>query len=482
MTNLHAVAKKYDPGTFDALWVSAKAQGGITLGTLFHHAQAAGWDSSNPSDDVTDSDQDVPPWVLELNKYFAWVEEQAEIYRIEFDDFIKPHAFRTQLNNEIVEKQTAKGSQWVGKGTQWLKEKGRRQHKKLVLRPNEGAITADNCLNVWRGFAVERARGEIGPFLRLLERLVPERNDWHFVLNWLAHLFQHPNIKMHSSLVFWSIQQGVGKNLMVECIRDIFNPAHAILIGQPELESDFNGWAKDKVFVIGDEVSSSDRREHCNKLKGLITSTTLHINEKHQPRREVPNLLNFIFLSNSHDAMFVADHDRRYFVWEIESPRLSDKEIKAFVDWRDHGGLAHLLDFLLRLDLKGFDPKAPAPETAAKLEMIEDNRSDLEAWAADLMGSDLNKLLGRELATSAELTQRYRFDRDQRNTSTKAVVGAFKRLGAHARRQVRLSNGKKVRALALANVDYWKDRTEAEWAAELERPGPLAVSPTTPQV
>ena len=161
MTNLHAVAKKYDPGTFDALWVSAKAQGGITLGTLFHHAQAAGWDSSNPSDDVTDSDQDVPPWVLELNKYFAWVEEQAEIYRIEFDDFIKPHAFRTQLNNEIVEKQTAKGSQWVGKGTQWLKEKGRRQHKGLVLRPKEGRVTADNCLNVWRGFAVERTPGTV---------------------------------------------------------------------------------------------------------------------------------------------------------------------------------------------------------------------------------------------------------------------------------------------------------------------------------
>ena len=477
MTNLHAVAKKYDPGTFDALWVSAKAQGGITLGTLFHHAQAAGWDSSNPSDDVTDSDQDVPPWVLELNKYFAWVEEQAEIYRIEFDDFIKPHAFRTQLNNEIVEKQTAKGSQWVGKGTQWLKEKGRRQHKGLVLRPKEGRVTADNCLNVWRGFAVERTPGTVKPFINLLVRLAPDSDASRFIIKWLAHLVQHPDVKMHTSLVFWSIEQGVGKNLMAECIRDIFCTAHAILITQSELDSDFNGWANGKIFVIGDEVSSSDKRQDHNKLKGLITSTTLHINEKHQPRREVSNLLNFIFLSNSNDAMFVADHDRRYFVWEIESPRLSDNEIKAFVDWRDHGGLGHLLDFLLRLDLKGFDPKAPAPETAAKLEMIEDNRSDLEAWAADLMGSDLNKVLGRELATSAELAQLYRHERDQRNTSTKAVVSAFKRLGAHARPgQVRLSTGKKVRALVLANVDYWKDRTESEWAAELMKPRPLAVS------
>lgn len=36
-------ANKYDPASFDKLWLSASADGGVTLGTLFHHAEQAGW-------------------------------------------------------------------------------------------------------------------------------------------------------------------------------------------------------------------------------------------------------------------------------------------------------------------------------------------------------------------------------------------------------------------------------------------------------
>ena len=36
-------AVKYDEQVFETLWQSIKPNGGITLGTLFHHAKKQGW-------------------------------------------------------------------------------------------------------------------------------------------------------------------------------------------------------------------------------------------------------------------------------------------------------------------------------------------------------------------------------------------------------------------------------------------------------
>ena len=336
--------------------------------------------------------------------------------------------------------------------------------------PGEPQVTTDNCLNVWTGFAVEPLKGDVTPFGVLLRRLVPDAKARRFIILWLAHLIQHPDSKMYTALVMWSHQQGVGKNLLFECITTIIGRQHSAVIGQSEIARDFNGWAADKIFAIGDEVASEDRRQHADKLKGLITGTTIQLNEKYQPAREVENLINFIFLSNSPSALFVDDHDRRYHIVEVTADRLPAAEADAFVKWRDNGGLAHLLHDLQQVDLSKFNPKAPAPETEAKRQMIEDNRSDLEAWVASAMQTGPAIFFGREIISSAELAMRYASDMSRTAPSCKAVVNALKRQGARAgKTQVRLSNGKKVRAFALARPEHWATQPEASWAAEMSK-------------
>jgi hypothetical protein len=271
------------------------------------------------------------------------------------------------------------------------------------------------------------------------------------------------------------MQQGVGKNLLFECVAAIIGPAHATLIGQAELASSFNGWASRKILVIGDEVSNSDRRQDTDKLKGLVTGTTIYINEKYQPAREVPNLLNFIFLSNHNDALFLDDQDRRYFVWEITADRLSEADAGRFIEWRDGGGLAALHYFLKHRDISNFNPKAPAPMTDAKQQMVQDNRSDLESWMAELMGSNVAGQLGRELATGNELARRYASETQHKEPSSKTIVAACKRHGAVARtNQVRMPNGKKLRVLALVRPQYWIAQSEADWAQEMTKPFKLS--------
>jgi hypothetical protein len=463
-------AALYDEAVFEYQFsdaVSRTAYGGRrkTMGSVVMMARDGGWIDPRTAQ-PTASD-----WVATLNEDYAWIEVNASIFRLRYGDFIDPAKFKTQFDNQTITVASGQGTRTIGKGTQWLKEPNRRQHVRLVLRPAEGMVTSDNCLNEWQGFAVTAAAGDVKPFVRLLLRVLPARAARRYVLQWLAHLLQHPAVKMHVSLAFWSHEQGVGKNLLFECMTAIIGAAHSTVIGQAELGSAFNGWANRKVLVIGDEVAKSDRRQDTDKLKGLVTGSTVYVNEKHQPAREVQNFLNFIFLSNHNDAIFLGDTDRRYFVWEIAAVRLPDANIAEFVQWRDNGGLAALLHFLMKHDLTGFNPKAPAPMTDAKQQMVQDNRSDLENWVAELMGSSVAQLIGRELATGNELARRYANETEHREPSAKTIVGTAKKHGAYARtNQVRLASGKKVRVLALERPGYWKLQPEPDWATEMTKP------------
>jgi hypothetical protein len=413
-----------------------------------------------------------PIWVM--NNMFAFVEEYASIYRLEFRNFIDPTKFKTQFNNQVAKITVNGKTHSYVLGTAWINSPERRQHKSLVIRPAEGAITEDNCFNEWQGYVIAAAPGNVKPFLRLMVRLVPNRAARRYMQRWMAHLIQHPEVKMFVALVVWSLIEGVGKNLIFESLVSIIGAVHSKVISQEDLDGDFNSWAINRIFIVGDEVLSSDKRQQHDKMKGLITGTTLTINEKYQPKRDVPNLLNFAFLSNNNDALYMSDNDRRYFVWEVEAGRLSQKQIDDFLQWRDSGGLAHLHHFLSHYPLGDFNPRAPAPMTSAKKQMTDDNRSDLEAWLADLMASDVTQVFGRELATATEIGKQYGTDTGHNVPSSKAIVGACKRLGAYARPdQVRLVKGKKVRPLALAKVAYWKAQTEAVWAEEMAKETPI---------
>jgi hypothetical protein len=401
----------------------------------------------------------------QLNEEYAWIEKEAAIYRIRYGDFIQPDKFRTQLNNRKVLTLSGK---LVGAGTAWLDHPDRRQHERIVLRPDEARVTRDNCLNEWSGFAFAPVKGDVRWFLWLLIRLVPDRSARKFIVAWMAHFLQHPAVRNLVALVFWSHQQGVGKNLLFECLASIVGGRHATVIGQEQLLDGFNGWAKNKLIVIGDEVVGTDKRQEGDKLKVMITASTIHINEKYQPAVEMPNLMNFIFLSNHPDAVFMGDADRRFYVNEITSPRLTPAEASEFAFKRDNGGLAALHYWFRNLDVSGFDPKAPAPMTVAKQQMIEDSRSDLESWAVDLLASDLIARMGREVVTANELASRYSAETGRTVLpSSKTVVGVFKKLGAYARpTQIRVATGKKLRVLAIARPDFWKSQSEANWAAE----------------
>ena len=406
-------------------------------------------------------------WLTEMNATYAYINRDATIYRVKYRDFITPEKFNIAHANKTVAIASGNSTKHVPVSQLWIRDKDRRQHEAIVTRPGEPEITSDNCLNDWAGFSVTPRAGNIRPFQHLYSYLF---GDEQFPLRWLAHLVQHPGTKMFVALVVWSQAEGVGKNLLFETIGALFNHRHYALIGQSEVDDDFCGWIPGAVFVVADEVRASKSDKSRDRLKLWQTSTTLRTHDKGQPKREAENLMNMVFLSNHADGMFLSDYDRRFYVHEVKAGQLPETIKHEVLAWRADGGLPALLHYLQQIDLAEFEPKGRAPLTASKREMIEASRSDLDRWAYDVVSGSLP--VGREVATGEELARRFfmEYPNLRQPPSVATVVKVLVRTGAVRRdNQIRLTNGRKVRALALIRHDYWKNAPESAWRDELEK-------------
>ena len=134
---------------------------------------------------------------------------------------------------------------------------------------------------------------------------------------------------------------------------------YGALVGRDELEDKFNDWRSAKLFVVGDEASSRAELVHNkNRLKALITSTTVQINPKNLPlaRRAQPHQHRLSVqraAAAGLDNLTAATGDLHARAREFEFPHKRQK------DWKAAGGLAAFYDYLLTYPLGDFDPAHP---------------------------------------------------------------------------------------------------------------------------
>jgi Family of unknown function (DUF5906) len=226
--------------------------------------------------------------------------------------------------------------------------------------------------NFWDGFAIEPKKGDCSYLLYLLRYMCEEESNcdevYEWILRWLALPLQRPGTKLRTTIIVKG-PQGVGKNLFFESYMSIYG-SHGAVLNQAALEDDFNDWAIGKLFVIADEVvSRNEAYELKNKLKNFVTGDTMRVNAKNRAAIFVANLVNSVYLSNEQVPQIVEWWDRRNAV--IRTPeKLSDEFYQLVAKEIKGGGIAALYDFLLNLDLQGFNEHSKPPMTEAKKTLI----------------------------------------------------------------------------------------------------------------
>jgi hypothetical protein len=398
--------------------------------------------------------------IVELNELFAWDMSEMNLYQIAAGRYVQKDRFITQYANRYTLEGSGEKAKPVPLGSAWFKSPIRRNTPGVVLAPSQPATLSDGRINSWQGFSCSPVAGDVTPFLALLKRLIPARSEHEYVLNWIARLIQTPAAKFNVSLVISSPTQGTGKNLIFEAVGSLLHERHFVVVGQSVFEDGFNEWQSDKIMVVADEISSTDKRAVSDRIKGWITATKNHINVKNAPKTSQPNLIKYVFLSNHPDAVHVTNTDRRFFVVEATSNQLSEQDIARYVNWRDGGGRPALLHYLLAHDTRSFNPMAPAPLSQAKLDMVESNKSDLERWLERRIAIGQHE--GKPLLTSESLSQEYKGGTGHASSS-KTMAHALVQLGARKiKKLARFPNGARTQLFTLADPGDYKDMTDTE--------------------
>src|SRR5690606_17830809 len=153
-----------------------------------------------------------------------------------------------------------------------------------------------------------------------------------------------PGVKMFSSAVVYGIKHGTGKSLIGYTLGRIYGK-NFTEIKQKDLHSQFNEWAEARQFVMGDDITGSDKRHDADILKTLITQQELRINPKYVSSYVVPDCINYFFTSNQPDAFFLEDDDRRFFVHEVKVGPLPEEFYMDYELWLHTGGAAAVFHY-----------------------------------------------------------------------------------------------------------------------------------------
>lgn len=321
-----------------------------------------------------------------FNELYAFINNPKGIWDISYSCYVELQELRNQYAHKKFQQIKDGKIKQIPAINFWLESEEKTIMEKIVYEP--GKQYTDK-INTWKGWGIQPSNsGDIGPMLHLLSYLFEHTNNdgnhttneekLQWFLNWLAYPLQNPGHKNHTAVLLYSHQQGVGKNLIGYVMQDIYGDNFAQL-GDDAFERPFNDYLMGKQFIIGNELTSKDKWNGMEKLKMLITEPQIEINRKFQPILNIKNCVNLLLLSNNPDPLVIKGMDRRFFIWFIENPPLSDVFYQnIFIPWKNNGGSARFFQWLLDRDLTGYSPQSHAPVTSYKEELQEMHISSLE--------------------------------------------------------------------------------------------------------
>ena len=411
-----------------------------------------------------------PLW--SLNDKYVYVQDPGLIVNQATRFKASPGAFKEHMEAPLnyqerhLNKDGTISFKAVSAAAAWLKWPLRQEVSKLTYQPGQPKFITNGAplYNIWPGWGVEPSTGDAQPFVDLVQQLFqgaePESMEWF--LRWCAYPLQHPGTKLFSSAVLHGIRHGTGKSLVGYTLGRIYGK-NFTEINQMDLHSSFNEWAEGKQFVLGDDVTGSNKRSEADFLKKLITQRELRVNPKYVPSYTVPDCINYLFTANGPDAFFLEDDDRRFFIHEVQVGPLPEEFYVEYDLWLDTGGSAAVFEYLLKLDLGGWNPAAPAFKSAAKQRMIANVQSDLAGWVRGLLATPDHVLrvgdipVTKDLFTSKELLSFY----DPSGHTGTTANGLGRELARAGLRQVcqgmpvRLPDGSQGRYYAVRQVEHW---------------------------
>jgi len=255
-------------------------------------------------------------------------------------------------------------------------------------------------LNTYIPAKVDSRPGDVTIWLEWLNKILPNQNDQHILISYLAHCIRYPGHKISWSFMLQSVE-GIGKTAFRELLQHALGDMYVYQPKAPELISSgskFNAWMRGKLMIVVDEIKIDERRELIEILKPMITDAQVEIQSKGVDQDMEDNPANWLFFSNYKDAVPINQNGRRYAIsysalqskQDVLNAGMDEEYFKRFWTWlRDEGGYAFITHWLHQYPISCGSLPVRAPETSSYREALKISRSPMEVIIDDCIQDGL---------------------------------------------------------------------------------------------
>jgi hypothetical protein len=276
----------------------------------------------------------------------------------------------------------------------------------ITYAAGEPIIVDGELGNRWKNARPAGAAGDVSPWLRHVERMIPVELEREHFLNALAHKVQFPTHKINHAVLIGG-HPGSGKDTMLAPFFWAIggnSKANCSLVRNEDLNSQWGYALECEVMEIAElrQSEARDRRALENALKPIIAAPPeyLQINRKGLHPYQALNRVFVVAFSNERAAIAIPSDDRRWFCVWAEAGRLPETEASSLWNWYQHrNGFAIVANWLATRDVSAFNPSAAPPMTEAKAIMIDQGRSTAESYLVELMSERMGEFAAGVIAS-----------------------------------------------------------------------------------
>ena len=309
----------------------------------------------------------------------------------------------------------------------WCNDRKRKIYHHRNFLP--GLHCPPDVLNMFKGFdIIKKSGGTVEPYLDILKILSNHNEEsLNYIEQWIAKMIQKPGEMPRTALVFKG-EQGTGKNSNTEVLKRVLGPKLYFETSDPmnDLFGRFSTFKENKLCIVLNESDPKQTFPNNQKIKDLITNTSMNIESKGVKAYSVDSHLHLIFLSNNDVPIKIERGDRRMTVFQVSAERKGDSEYwKDFYEWIDKPeSIYAVYDYLMNVKLT-LNLETERPMTKEYLDIQESCLPIEIKWLTGLIVEDFPKDWDNKFITSFDLFSNYKASLPSRYESD---IGQFGKL------------------------------------------------------
>lgn len=251
-------------------------------------------------------------------------------------------------------------------------------------------IDGQKLVNAYIPIETPRLAGDVSPFLKHLELLLPVKRDQEILLAYMAAVIQHKGVKFQWAPLIQG-EEGNGKTLFTRVLKHAIGKPYFHSPKANEIGGKFNKWLKNKIFIGVEDIYVSEHRlEVLESLKPIITGEDIEIEVKGVDSAMADICANFIFNTNHKDALKGHVKGRRYAIFysaqqskdDLTRDGMDGEYFPELYDWLNNGGYAkvngYLSTYVIPEDLNPAGKCHRAPITSSTHEAITSSMGGVE--------------------------------------------------------------------------------------------------------